>query len=57
MDISGAAALSFAVATVSAAIAAFREDIFPKVQKVALAVAFAALGFLLLVVDKLALVK
>jgi len=57
MDISGAAALSFAVATVSAAIAAFRDDIFPKVQKVALAVAFAALGFLLLVVDKLALVK
>jgi len=57
MDISGAAAIAFVVSAVSAFIAAFRDDFFPKVQKLALAVAFAATGFLLLVVDRLALLK
>lgn len=35
----------FVFAAVSAAIAAFRADIFPKVEKVALAVAAVATGF------------
>lgn len=41
----------FAAAVVTAAIDAFREDIFPKVKKLALAVAFAATAFLLQVTD------
>jgi hypothetical protein len=57
MDISGASAIAFAVAAISAGIAAFRNDIFPKVEKVALAVCFAAIGFLLLVVDSLSVAK
>lgn len=35
----------FVFATISATIAAFRADIFPKVEKAALAVAAAAAGF------------
>lgn len=38
-------AVLFFSAAVSAAIAAFREDIFPKVQKTALAVCLAAAAF------------
>ena len=47
MDQNIALVIAFGAAAVSAAIAAFREDIFPKVQKTALAVCFAAIGFLI----------
>lgn len=47
MDQNVAIAIAFIAAIVSAVIAAFREDIFPKVQKTALAVCFAAIGFLI----------
>lgn len=47
MDSSTAAVVLFVAATASAAIAAFREDIFPKVQKTALAVSLAAGGLVL----------
>jgi uncharacterized membrane protein len=47
VDISTAEVVLFAASVVSAALAAFRNDILPKVEKLALAVAFAATAFLL----------
>jgi hypothetical protein len=44
-------ALLFGASVVTAGLAAFREDIFPKVKKLALAVCFAASAFLLQVTD------
>ena len=41
----------FAASAVTALIAAFREDIVPKVKKVALAVCFAATAFLVQATD------
>jgi uncharacterized membrane protein len=41
----------FVAAIISALIAAFREDILPKVKKLALAVAFAATAFLVQATD------
>jgi len=43
--------LLFGASIVTALIAAFREDILPKVKKLALAVAFAASAFLVQVTD------
>jgi hypothetical protein len=49
MNITGAEVVAFAAAAVTAFIAAVRNDWFPKVEKVALAVCFAAVGFFLMV--------
>ena len=46
-----AVALLFLASIVTALIAAFREDILPKVKKLALSVAFAASALLLQVTD------
>jgi hypothetical protein len=46
MDQSTVAAILFAVAAVFAAIHAFRQDIFEKVHKLALACSFAFVAFL-----------
>ena len=46
-----AVVILFAASAVTALIAAFREDIFPKVKKLALALAFAAIAFLVQVTD------
>jgi hypothetical protein len=46
-----AVGIAYGAAAITALVAAFREDIWPKVQKLALAVAFAAIGFLIQATD------
>jgi hypothetical protein len=51
MNITGAEVVAFVLATITAFVAAIRDDWFPKVQKLALAVAFASFGFFLMVAE------
>lgn len=51
MDKQVAEAILFVAASVSAGLAAFRDDFFPKVKKLALAVSLVALAFLIQVTD------
>lgn len=53
MNTTLAEVILFVASAVSALIAAFRADILPKVEKVALAVCFAATGFVVYFMDKL----
>ena len=57
MNITGAEVVLFVLATISATIAAFRADIFPKVETLALAVAFAAAAFFLEVAHHFSITK
>ena len=57
MTLDGAEVVAYALATITAVIAAVRNDWFPKVQKLALAVAFASFGFFLSVAQALSVSK
>jgi hypothetical protein len=57
MDLSGAEVVAFVLSAVTAFIAAVRNDWLPKIEKLALAVCFAAIGLLLAVVGHIAISK
>jgi len=57
MDLSGAEVVAFALSAVTAFIAAVRNDWLPKVEKLALAVCFAAIGLLLAVAGSISVSK